>query len=71
MPRAIMGPTSLGMEFHASAPGVIYTVQTSKDMETWTTSDVSLSPIDTDGRRTATVERTSPSRFLRLAVAEE
>jgi len=35
LPQAIMGPTTLGMEFYTSAPGITYTAQTSTDMETW------------------------------------
>lgn len=58
------------MEFYASAPGIIYTVQTSTDMETWVTDGVTLSDLDPDGRRTATVDRASQRRFMRLVVED-
>ena len=71
LPQPIMGPTTLGMEFYASAPGIAYTAKTSEDMETWVTDGVTLSELDPDGRRMATADRSSPRRFMRLVVAEE
>ncbi|MCF7734107.1 MAG: leucine-rich repeat domain-containing protein [Akkermansiaceae bacterium] len=70
LPRAMMGPDTLGMKFHAAAPGITYTVQTSEDMKTWGTDGVTLSELDPDGYRTATVSRDSPRRFMRLVVNE-
>jgi hypothetical protein len=68
LPRAILGATTLGIEFYASAAGIVYTVQASADMETWGTDGVTLSQPDAAGRRAATVARDGPRRFMRLVV---
>ena len=71
MPEPIVTPSTLGLEFYASAPGIIYTVQTSNNLSTWVTNGIALSDVDLHGMRMATVDRDSPQRFIRLVVRQE
>ncbi len=66
MPEPMVGATSLGLSFHAVAPGISYLVETSTDLQSWTTDGVNWSELAEDGHRTASVERNGPRRFLRL-----
>ena len=59
----------LSLAFHGSAAGIVYSMETSSDLQNWTTEGVSLSGTDADGRVTASVPRDSPQRFLRLVVS--
>lgn len=61
---------TLRMTFHAASPGINYTVETSTDLRTWTTDGVTLSDLDADNHRTASVNLDLPRRFLRLVVSE-
>ena len=70
LPGPVPGVNTLSLGFHAASPGIIYTVETSTDLQTWTTEGVVQSAPGSDGLATATVPRDSPSRFLRLVVAE-
>ena len=70
MPRAVLGANTIGIEFYAGTPGIIYSVETSTDLEEWMTDGVVFSDIDPDGQRTATVTRGSSGRFLRLVVMQ-
>lgn len=69
LPQAVLGPGTLSIEFHASAPGIRYLALTSDDLENWVADGVTLSDLDAEGRRTATVSATTPRRYLRLEVA--
>jgi hypothetical protein len=68
LPRAVLSPTGLSIGFRAANPDVIYTVETSTDMEHWTASGVVLT--GPPENRTATVPRDAAQRFLRLVVEE-
>ena len=70
LPRAVLEPGALSMSFHAAAAGITYTVRTSTDLQNWTTEGVVISDLGPDNRRTATVDRSTSRRFLRLEVAE-
>ena len=59
-----------GAIYQDPSGAIIYTAQTSTDMETWVTDGVTLSDIDPDGRMTTTVDRSSPRRFMRLMVED-
>jgi len=63
-------PGTLAIEFHGDSEGVTYRVETSTDLETWTTDGVTLSVPDEDGLRTATVAVAAgdTARFLRLVI---
>lgn len=69
MPTPVVNGSSLSLSFHAAAPGITYTVETSTDLQNWTTDGVSWSEPAEDGLRTASVERNGPRRFLRLRLA--
>jgi hypothetical protein len=66
MPTPSLAPGTLSISYYAASPAVVYTVKTSTDLENWTTNGVTLSGTPED--QTASVERTSPRRFLRLLV---
>ena len=70
LPVPITSADSLSISFYAAAEGITYSVQTSTDLGRWVTEGVTLSALDPDDRRTATVSRDSPRRFLRLVVAQ-
>ena len=57
------------MSFHGSEEGVFYAAETSADLQTWTREGVTVSDPDADGMRTATVNRASAMRYLRLKFA--
>ncbi len=69
MPVAVLEPGALSMPFHAASPGVIYRVETCTDLKTWATDDVSLSELNPEGQRIASVALDVPHRYLRLVVA--
>jgi hypothetical protein len=68
LPAQVPGDDSLSIRFHAAAPGITYQVETSRDLTQWTTSGVTLSDLDADNKRTASVPRDADRRFLRLVV---
>ncbi len=70
LPKPVLGVNTLGLGFHAASPGITYTVQTSTNLQSWTTQGVVQSAPGPDGRATATVLRDAPSRFLRLVVQD-
>jgi hypothetical protein len=71
MPRPELGEGTMAMSFHGDAQGIRYTVETSTDMQNWTSDGVTLSDSNEDGMRSATVDRGSSRRFLRLVVDRE
>lgn len=62
---------TLTLTFPAAAPGIAYTVETSTDLQHWTTEGVTLSELDPNQHRTASVPHQTPSRYLRLVVVSE
>ncbi|MCH7228785.1 leucine-rich repeat domain-containing protein [Haloferula sp. A504] len=68
MPRAEVDQGTLQMEFYASSPGVVYTVESSADLSSWKDSEVALSSIDSGGYRIASIGSASTHRFLRIKV---
>ena len=69
LPRPVLTAGQLSLSFHAGAAGIIYAVETCTDLTDWTTEGVSLSAPDENQVRTATVDRSGPSRFMRLVVS--
>jgi hypothetical protein len=69
LPVPLIGPQSLSLSFHGARPGITYTAETSTDLLHWTTDGVILSVPGADGRRTASIPRDRPVRYLRLKVA--
>ena len=70
LPAPVLHPDRLSLTFHAASAGITYEVETSTGLDQWTTEGVTLSAIGADQRRTASVPRSGPGRFLRLKVAD-
>ncbi|MEZ5327700.1 MAG: leucine-rich repeat domain-containing protein [Verrucomicrobiales bacterium] len=70
MPSPVLWADMLAMNFYAGRPEIHYVVQYSEDLETWSSDGVSLSEIGDDGFRTASVDRNSAPRFMRLLISE-
>jgi hypothetical protein len=56
--------------FYAGSPGITYHVETSTDLKNWSVNGVTLSEPDEDLYRTATVDFTSGSRFIRVVASK-
>jgi hypothetical protein len=70
LPVPMSNGDKLSLNFHATSPGVTYRVETSTDLQAWTTSGVTQSAPGPDQRSTATIPFDGPSRFLRLTVED-
>jgi len=68
LPQATLQGDTLSLTFYAASPGLNYRVEASADLSQWSTNGVTQSAPTPDGQSTATVPRSSPYRFLRLAV---
>ena len=64
-----LSPCNVSLTFYAGSTGVTYSVETSTDLKTWTTSSVTLSALDANHIRTATVPTAGANRFMRLMVS--
>ena len=73
LPKAEMDGNSMSITYYAFSPHITYTVETSTNLQSWTTSGLSISMImlDQGYRFSATVDLAEPSRFLRLKVERE
>lgn len=69
LPRPKVTGDSLTLTFWAAAAGVSYAVETSRDLDHWTTTGVAISDPDAEGMRTASVPRDSGQRFIRLLMS--
>jgi len=69
MPRPVFAGNQMSLSFYAGNTDVTYTVQSSTDLHTWTTTGVTVSAPDANNLRTASVPMTGPGRFLRLLVS--
>ena len=67
--EATLDSNALGFTFFAGKQDVTYTPQTSTDLKNWTSDDVTLSELSSEGRRTASVGTSQPIQFLRLLLA--
>lgn len=70
LPKPVLDANQMSMSYYSGANGISYTVLTSEDLVSWTTSGVSLSPPDARLIRTATVPVGSAPRFMRLKVED-
>ena len=68
LPAPVLGNDSLSIRYYAATPGITYRVETSRDLGQWTTTGVTLSALDAENQRTASVPRDAAGRFLRLVV---
>jgi hypothetical protein len=69
MPRPVLAGNQLGLTFYAGNPDVTYRVETSTDLQAWTTNGVTVSAMDANKFRTATVPMAGAQRFMRLGVS--
>jgi hypothetical protein len=66
MPRPVFTAGEMSLSFYAGTAGVSYAVEASEDVVEWSTEGVTISEPDANQIRTATVDRASPARFMRL-----
>ncbi len=71
LPTVVLDSEKMSLSYFATSDGIVYKVETSTDFVDWIPEGVILSPLDPDGRRTASVNRSSSKRFLRLVVTAE
>jgi len=66
MPKPVIAGNQMSLTFYAGSAGVTYSVQSSTDLQTWSTTGVTLSDPDANNFRTATVSQNGPKKFLRI-----
>ena len=71
LPLPILAGDSLSISFHAASRGIDYAVETSTDLQNWTTGNVDLSEFSEDNRRTASINTDADERYLRLRISED
>jgi hypothetical protein len=69
-PKAILKPNTLGISFYGIRPRITYLVESSDSLKNWETEGVTISNPDSKGIRTATINRLSSARFLRLTILQ-
>lgn len=62
---------TISMKYYSGSAGVTYRVETSKDLDTWVTADVTVSDPDANGFLTASINRGEVCGFMRLVVVED
>lgn len=70
LPKAQVSEGQLSLTFYANSGGITYSVETSTDLNAWTTNGVVLSPIDSSGERTASVSTSGSQRFMRIVITD-
>ncbi|MCX6874647.1 MAG: hypothetical protein NTW21_12700, partial [Verrucomicrobia bacterium] len=70
MPRPVCAAGRMSLRHYAGREGLTYTVEASSDLQTWSTTGVTVSGPDADKFRTASVPMTGPRCFLRLGVTD-
>lgn len=79
LPQAEVGTEVATLQYYSGSAGITYRVETSKNMVTWVTTGITISPPDDEGIRTASIDLTQPTSplderiecaFLRLVVIE-
>jgi len=68
IPKPFVSGSNLSLTYYAASPDVTYTVQTTTDLQNWTTTGVTLSGPDSNGCYTASIPMTDPRCFMRLVV---
>ena len=66
MPVPAIAGNALAIPFYAGSEAITYSVETSTDLQNWTTIGVTLSAPNSNQYRTASVALDGPRRFLRL-----
>ena len=68
MPQPVLANGQLSLSFHGNRSDINYAVETSTNLQAWTTAVVTLSQPDGNGIRIATVGIGGENRFMRLSV---
>jgi hypothetical protein len=69
LPAPVVAGNNLSLTFFAGSVGVTYTVQTSTDLQNWTTAGVTVSPPALNNFSTATIPITSKAAFMRVLLS--
>jgi hypothetical protein len=69
LPRPEVSESTMSMRFYAASPGVSYQVETSNDLRSWTTNNVTVSLPDLSGNSTATMPMNGGRRFMRIRLS--
>ena len=69
IPSPVVTGSQMSLNYYAGSAGVTYSVEVSSDLQTWTTSGVSISPPDLNNFSTATVPLSGTKQFMRLKVS--
>jgi hypothetical protein len=70
LPEPVLSETTLGLHFPAARPELSYRVESSMDLDQWTTAGVHQIPPGPDGTVIATVPRNAFMKFLRLVITK-
>ena len=68
LPLPTFSSSQMAMTFYAGRPDVTYAVVASENLVSWTDTDVTLTPLDLQQMRTATVPISGQPKFMRLVV---
>ena len=68
LPLPTFSSSQMAMTFYAGRPDVTYAVVASENLVSWTDTDVTLTPLDLQQMRTATVAISGQPKFMRLVV---
>jgi BspA type Leucine rich repeat region (6 copies) len=70
MPQPVFAANQMKLKFYAGRPGITYSVKTSTDLNIWSTTGVTLSGLDANQFRTASVNMSGPRKYMRLVASE-
>ena len=69
MPQPVIASSQMSLIFYAGSEDVSYAVESSSDLQIWSTAGVSLSVPDANKFRSASVSTSDPVRFMRIKVS--
>jgi hypothetical protein len=68
IPHPVISGNTMSLTYFAGSVGVVYSVEASTDLRTWSTTGVTVSTPSSNNCCTATIPMTSPSSFMRIVV---
>ena len=68
MPKPVVSGNQMSLTYYGGSTGVTYTVQASTDLQSWSTSGVTVSGPDANSNYTATIPISGTKEFMRLKV---
>ena len=69
IPKPVIVGNQMNLTFYAGATGITYTVETSCDLNIWSSAGVTLSAPDPNQMRTASASISGSCLYMRLAVS--